>query len=360
MRTMINASKPNLVIVTGDIVSGDCAKKLNEGDGFYKKRWESFTKPFLDLEIHYAITLGDADRDGDMAPHQIMELEMTHPFSLSQLSNLSNPATYAVPVLSYQFPSDISANLWLFDTGAYGCDGKPDGYGCIERDQIAWYEEESRKFYEQFGDTSIHLAFFHIPIPEYGLLLKRGAAQAGIAEEPVRSPLVNTGFLSAATKNIETFVSAIFVGHDHLNNYRGYANGVELIYGRKFGLDPHGPPNDIKRGRRVITLYEGFSPNGLFERSWDDKIVNFDGTFEYDKQPFENRMISDTPHIGITLSQSKMKDIMMLLMVGCAGICLAAFVVVRFNLWCKCFEKSQKPSNSNKERAKNMEDISSI
>jgi len=47
---------------------------------------------------------------------------------------------------------------------------------------------------------------------------------------------------------------AVFVGHDHDNDYGGFLEGVELIYGRKSCFGGYGPPKDVIRGGRIIKL----------------------------------------------------------------------------------------------------------
>ncbi len=291
MRTMIKASKPDLVMVTGDLVSGYCYAELNEDEGFFERRWRRFIKPIEESDVLYAYTLGNHDPEGDLTPLEIMKLDTSHPNSLSKIANLSNPATYTLPVYSYSSPSpdQPAANLWVFDSGDYKCNGKADRYGCIEKDQIEWYNQESKKFKETYGDKVLHLAFFHIPIPEYKDVLAKGPRLGTAGEEPCSSNQ-NSGFFDAVKRNKD--ISAMFVGHDHNNDYRGYLDGIELIYGRKVGIEQYGPLADVKTGGRVLTIKEKKNSDGTTKVTWEDKIVTFDGNFEVDK-PFKNRMIPD-------------------------------------------------------------------
>lgn len=49
-------------------------------------------------------------------------------------------------------------------------------------------------------------------------------------------------------------IKAAFCGHDHNNEFGGFLEGVELVYGRKSGFGGNGPPFGKKRGGRVIHL----------------------------------------------------------------------------------------------------------
>jgi hypothetical protein len=50
-------------------------------------------------------------------------------------------------------------------------------------------------------------------------------------------------------------VLACFVGHDHINDYEGTLDGVDLCYGRGSGYDCYGREG-YRKGARLITLRE--------------------------------------------------------------------------------------------------------
>lgn len=56
----------------------------------------------------------------------------------------------------------------------------------------------------------------------------------------------------------------MFYGHDHDNDFGGFLDGVELIYGRKTGFGCYGPRNEknefMERGARSIHLTEKQDP----------------------------------------------------------------------------------------------------
>ena len=228
IKNITEASQPDLIILTGDIFSGGC----NRPSEWQVQEWKKLTQVFADLNVNYAITLGNHDRDGEMTAQEIMALDMTHPLSVSNTSNFSNPATYTIPIFSHLKEGEVSANLWILDSGAYSCRGDGNSYGCIEDEEVAWYNQESAKFKQQYGTRAHHLAFFHIPIPEYMNLYNNGEVY-GHKGEPVCCPLHNTGFFEAVKKNGD--ITVMFCGHDHVNNYGGWYEGIELVYGRKTG-----------------------------------------------------------------------------------------------------------------------------
>ena len=79
----------------------------------------------------------------------------------------------------------------------------------------------------------------------------------GRRDDRVCCPWINTGLWAVAAENN---VRAIFVGHDHFNDYGGYMHDInpELAYCRKTGFGFDGPDSDLVRGGRVITLEEKY------------------------------------------------------------------------------------------------------
>jgi len=51
-------------------------------------------------------------------------------------------------------------------------------------------------------------------------------------------------------------ITGVFCGHDHDNDYGGFVNNIEVVYGRKTGFGGYGPPPEFTRGARVIELLE--------------------------------------------------------------------------------------------------------
>ena len=55
--------------------------------------------------------------------------------------------------------------MWIIDSNSEGCMEDNHGWGCIEPDQISWYQEKSADVIKKHGKTK-DLAFYHIPVPE--------------------------------------------------------------------------------------------------------------------------------------------------------------------------------------------------
>lgn len=92
------------------------------------------------------------------------------------------------------------------------------------------------------------LAFFHIPIPE----IREGPLEAVVGEyrEYAACSSVNSGVLP-------TFVSmgdvkAVFIGHDHTNDFCGYLKGIWFCYGGGFGYHGYGRAGNPRRARVIL------------------------------------------------------------------------------------------------------------
>ncbi len=121
------------------------------------------------------------------------------------------------------------------------------GYDHLWDNQIEWYKWAVNGISEIEGRAVESSVFMHIPVCEYkdawvaangseeiGTLAPELAPKAiGVSGEGVSSPPVNNGFFDickelGSTKNM-------FVGHDHINNFQIYYEGIRLNYMLKTG-----------------------------------------------------------------------------------------------------------------------------
>ncbi|KAF9662954.1 hypothetical protein SADUNF_Sadunf18G0107900 [Salix dunnii] len=80
------------------------------------------------------------------------------------------------------------------------------------------------------------LAFFHIPIPEVRRLYYQKIT--GQFQEVVACSAVNSGVLQTLVSMGD--VKAVFMGHDHKNDFCGNVEGIWLCYGGGFGYHAGG------------------------------------------------------------------------------------------------------------------------
>ena len=244
MRDILNAEKPDLAVITGDVVVGSNAKL----------GWDKICTLFEEIQVPFVVTFGNHDHESDMSNAKILEYIADKPYNLTfdEDRKLRGSGNCSMPVKA----SEGSVDKWMlyfFDSNSYPKDKFYGTYDWIHHDQIEWYRNTGDKIRMRLGHALPSLAFFHIPLPEYGdtLLVKK---IVGNKYESVCSPKLNSGLFSAFLEQGD--VIGVFVGHDHNNDYLADIGGrIVLAYGRKTGYPP-AYEEILSRGARIVILRE--------------------------------------------------------------------------------------------------------
>jgi len=244
-KIILESEKPDFVVITGDLVSGN---ELYEGG--FEDKWLKLTQPMKELNISWALALGNHDYT-DLTRDQIVLLDQTENLSFTQRDGSTIPGVvnYRIPVYHHHTSMAV-AHLWIFDSLGHhaGC-YQVQGYDCVGVDQISWFVNKVRHL-SNISELAPGLAFFHIPIPEF-ITLWNTQTTYGNCNEPICCSSVNTGLFSAMLKT--NSIVSVHVGHDHSNDFYGNLNGIQMAYGRKTGVASYGP-DGLSRGARVIEL----------------------------------------------------------------------------------------------------------
>ena len=260
MTQIAKAESPDLIVLTGDILSGggceDAADSLRQ-----------VIETVEACEVPWAAVFGNHDDEGNADRHDLMAVMQESKLSLSQPGPEDVPGVgnYILPI-QYAEANASAAILYFIDSGSYA-PTDIGGYDWIRREQIAWYLQESAKITAETGHPLPALAFFHIPIPEYDEVWDFHTCY-GVKYENVCPPQINTGFFAALHEAGD--VMGTFVGHEHVNDFWGDLHGIRLCYGRASGYHSYGREG-FPRGARVIQLQEG-------ERSFETWLHLDDGT----------------------------------------------------------------------------------
>lgn len=242
---VIAAEKPDLIVLTGDIVTEDNPQEA------YKRLVSIFEK----AKIPWAMVFGNHDSEHNLSRNELASFLEELPFCLNDNDSISTGfSNFILPVFCNE--NKPAAQLYFMDSNEYSTlEPVVEGWGWFKHEQIGRYRQQSKMLTESnTGKPFPALAFFHIPLPEYSAAWNnRINPPIGVKNEDECSPEINTGMFAAMLESGD--VMGTFAGHDHINDYIGVQYGIALAYGRI--TKTMGAPSDPKAGGRVIVLKEG-------------------------------------------------------------------------------------------------------
>ena len=264
MAEVLDAEKPDLVVLTGDVVTSKPAEKgLKEA-----------LAPIVERKIPFDLTFGNHDEENDLSRKEMLAVVQSLEGNLTTTtSGLTGVTNYVLPIKA-SADERAAAVLYVFDSNAYSTIKGLKGYGWIEHDQIGWYKKTSAAYTTANGGTPLpSLAFFHIPIPEYHeAIADENNFMLGTRKERACSGEINSGLGTAMLAAGD--VMATFVGHDHVNDYAVNWRGILLCYGRLTGGST--TYNHIPKGNgaRIIQLTEGKREFETWIRLKGGEVIN--------------------------------------------------------------------------------------
>jgi len=279
---LIDLEKPNLVIVTGDCMSGkECTtvEQVRTTIGHIASVMEKKNTP-------WAITFGNHDQEHfpktNFGKDEVLAVYASYPHNLNgdYARGLHGGGNKHLLIWNAAGSKPVYC-VWLIDSNMYFSDGKNNPYDWIHADQIHWYMRASAELEQRHGAKIPGLMFFHIPLPEFNELANHGKIVGMRQESEAVSP-VNGGMFAAVVDRGD--VRGIFCGHDHTNNYVGKWRGIELGYDGSLGhytyprVPPEDPSNGKVRGGRVFQITDG-SP--ATHKSW---MRTKDGTVNWESE----------------------------------------------------------------------------
>lgn len=242
---VIASEKPDLVVLTGDVVTEDDPQEA----------YRQLVTIFERTQTPWAVVFGNHDSERNLSRKDLAAFVESLPYCVNKnIENTVGYSNFILPVLGRE--GKPAAQLYFMDSNEYST-LKPtvEGWGWFTHEQVGWYREQSRRLTESNGGRPFPaLAFFHIPLPEYTAAWHNTLnPPLGVRNEDECSPEINTGMFAAMLESGD--VMGTFVGHDHINDYIGVQYGIALAYGRI--TKPMRGESDPKLGGRVIVLKEG-------------------------------------------------------------------------------------------------------
>lgn len=270
LKTSIQALKPDLVVYMGDI-SG--AEEIDE----FRKVIKKVVTPCVDADVPFSLIFGNHDREHGIELKEILKLyqEYDNCITYNDDDSITGYGNCNILVKSTDEKEDI-LNLWFIDSNNLTDNHDESYYDWVHEDQIEWYENKVKKIKEEHGGKIIPAVLFqHIPVPEeYELLrvakphekfwatkgyqkwsdryyiLKEGVT--GYLGEGPCSPCYNSGQFDSWKKMGD--VKGAFFGHDHMNDFAGYVDGIMLGQCKTAGFKLY--TDGCNGGVRLLTFDE--------------------------------------------------------------------------------------------------------
>jgi 3',5'-cyclic AMP phosphodiesterase CpdA len=228
IRRLVDQQRIDFVVHTGDFINND------RGDSV---RWDAVD--FMnDLPVPWTHTLGNHDI-GALPTEAYRARQRNAAFGYFDADGQREYA-FRLDVVTPD-TSRCATTLYCFDSG------HAVGNKHVNAAQLEWFAAQ-READRANGTDSLALVMVHIPMIEFESLRAEGDFR-GIFGEGVC-------FESDQGKTFQTLkqsprVKAVFSGHDHLNDYAGTFDGLELVYGRVTGWSGYG---HLLRGARLIEI----------------------------------------------------------------------------------------------------------
>lgn len=243
VRDMVQTEKPDLVVVTGDIIYSAPADST----------LSVVLKTFAQLGVPFCMTFGNHDYDFKTPAVALYNQMQKTPNCVMPVLQGKN-TDYSLPILSSN-GKRTAAVLYCIDTHNKPAIGGIGGYQWISHNQITWYRQRSMVYKQKNGGRPVpSLAFLHIPLPEFNYATDNTQCPMyGSRLEKAYSPSLNSGMFASIKEMGD--IMGVFCGHDHDNDYAVSYFNVLLAHGRFSGGNTE--YNHLKRGARVIVLKEG-------------------------------------------------------------------------------------------------------
>lgn len=256
VKNMINSTKPNLIILTGDNVFPQLISTGNNDNlGAYKvlaEFIESFQIPWTVIFGNYDNEIGTKHFSEDVCDY----LESLK-FCLFSRGNVSGYGNHIINIRNTS--GNLVSSLFLFDSHIYKGSTQISGYDTIHDDQVSWYEENLNKF-KVNNNNFTSFVYLHIPFTEYKEawnLYRENSSEveycfgwANERNEKISCPKEKSSLFDKIVELKNT--KGVFCGHNHLNDFSIKYKGVTLTYNSTMDNKAYVKADNEIRGATVL------------------------------------------------------------------------------------------------------------
>jgi len=269
IRYMAETEKPDLIVVTGDMVLIRPAEpEINR-----------FMSVLDGTGVPWVVTFGNHDEQQDLTRAEMSELYVSGKHTLNVLNDAGELDDMELPVLSSKGKTP-AFHVFCMDSHSYASDPEMDCYDWFTPEQVQWLGDCCMNRTGKDGKVAPSLAFFHIPLCEYidawsARENPREGSASGVQSDGIRGESIccgglNTGMFGMMQQTGS--VMGVSVGHDHDNDFIAVYRDIALCYGRFSGDNT--VYNHLPHGARVFLVREGERGFETWIREDDGRVVN--------------------------------------------------------------------------------------
>ena len=273
MTAAVEEFKPDLCVLLGD----NCNTEIYvEDPEAFRELLKDVVEPITSRNIPVAAVLGNHEHDHGHEDEIVAEYGKLGIIMRNDApAEITGNANFKELIYSSDGEKPVFC-LWFIDSNNCHENREISHYDYVHTDQIEWFEKESEKLKELNGGKPMpSFIFQHTPVPEeYELLrkahfwelpvavrgynTKRKTFYVGkkgtmdyVGEGPC-SPDVNNGQF-ASWKKVGGILGAFF-GHDHLNDFSGFVDGIFMAQHKTAGFRAY--TDGCRSCVRLVTIDE--------------------------------------------------------------------------------------------------------
>ncbi len=257
IKQMVKKFEPDMIMITGDFWNENY-----NGEGMKRLEWSCHK--IEKYKLPWAFAWGNHDKLDDYnLGHKYLE---NSKYSLYR--GAMDDGNYRIRVIDGRSDETVW-NLIVLN----------DSRGGLKREQLVWFKDEAGRIRKESGKVPPAFIFMHIPLVEYMEIARSGNAKGVMFESVCHD---NSDRDSIPVFKESGMVKAIFCGHDHYNDYSGYIEGIQLVYGRSTGSAGYGADR-VPKGGTLITI-DGNDKSYEFVSVLPEGATWSNDGFEYDKK----------------------------------------------------------------------------